>query len=357
VQGITKSEIMSVKFPHFCVKVSLGLIFLLILQVSQAQYNFTGLDQLVDASKKELGGGAMVLVYKDGKIVYQKAVGEFTAKTQAPIASCSKWLTTALVMSFVEQGKLSLDDKVSKFIPLFAKYSKGYITIRDCLSHMTGIASEPVSIKSVVERRGFANLEEEVNDFASKKEIQSNPGLEFQYSSVGLNIAGRIVEIVGRRGFEQLMQERITRPLLMRNTSFSSFNAVNPSGGALSTPNDYMNFLSMILNKGLFNGKRILNEASIESMHVLRTNSSIIKYAPKVVAGFNYGFGEWIQETDENGKATVVSCPGLFGTWPLVDMNRDYALLIFTNSLLKESKRECYAQIKALIDQQIPPKH
>ncbi|MEQ1624934.1 MAG: serine hydrolase domain-containing protein [Sediminibacterium sp.] len=348
---------MSVKFQHFCVKVSLVLIFLSILQVSQAQYNFTGLDQLVDASKKDLGGAAMVLVYKDGKVVYQKAVGEFTVKTQAPIASSSKWLTAALVMSFVDQGKLSLDDKVAKFIPLFAKYSKGYITIRDCLSHMTGIESETVSLKSVVERKGFANLEEEVNDFASKKEIQSNPGLEFRYSAVGLNIAGRIIEIVGSRGFEQLMQERITRPLMMRNTSFSSFDAVNPSGGALSTPNDYMNFLSMILNKGMFNGKRVLSEASIEAMHVLRTNSSTIKYAPKQAAGFNYGFGEWIQETDENGKATVVSCPGLFGTWPLVDMNREYALLIFPSTLLKDSNKEWYGKVKVIVDQQIAKRH
>ncbi len=357
MQGITKSEIMSVKFQHFCVKVSLGLIFLLIIQAAHAQYNFTSLDKLVDASKKDLGGGAMVMLYKDGKIVYQKAVGEFTAKTQAPIASASKWLTAALVMSFVDQGKLSLDDKVSKFIPLFAKYSKGYITIRDCLSHMTGIESEPVSLKSVVERKGFANLEEEVNNFASKKEIESNPGLEVKYSSVGLNIAGRIVEIVGRRGFEQLMQERITRPLMMRNTSFSSFDAVNPSGGALSTPNDYMNFISMILNKGMFNGKRVLSEASIEAMQVVRTNSGTIKYAPKLAAGYNYGFGEWIQETDENGKATVVSCPGLFGTWPLVDFSRGYALLIFTNSLLKESNKEWYGQIKEIIDQQIPKRN
>lgn len=356
VQGITKSEIMSVKFQHFCVKVSLGLIFLLFFQATQAQYNFTALDPLVDAAKKELSGGAIVLVYKDGKIIYQKALGEFTAKTQAPIASCSKWLTAALVMSFVDQGKLSLDDKVSKYIPIFAKYLKGYITIRDCLSHMTGIESEPISLKSIVERKGFANLEEEVNDFATKKAIQSNPGLEFRYSSVGLDIAGRIVEIVGKRGFEQLMQERITRPLQMRNTSFSSFDAVNPSGGALSTPNDYMNFLTMMLNKGMFSGKRVLSESSIEAMHVLRTNSSTIKYAPKVAAGFNYGLGEWIQETDENGKATVVSCPGLFGTWPLIDMSRDYALLIFTNSLLKESKREWYGQIKGIIDQQISRK-
>jgi CubicO group peptidase (beta-lactamase class C family) len=344
---------MTVKIHFFCVKVSAVLIFLLFFQGINAQYNFVVLDQKLDASKKELGGAVVTLIFKDGKLVYQKAIGEFTAKTQAPIASSSKWLTAALVMSFVDQGKLSLDDKVSKYIPLFAKYSKGYITIRDCLSHMTGIEADPNILKKIMEHRSFSTLEEEVIDFASKKEIQTNPGLEFRYSNIGLNIAGRIVEIVGRRGFEQLMQERITRPLLMRNTSFSSFEAVNPSGGALSTANDYMNFLVMILNKGEFNGKRVLSEKSINEMHTIRTNSSIIKLAPKIAEGFNYGLGEWIQDTDENGKATVVSCPGLFGTWPMVDICRGYACIVFTNGLLKDTQRGLYKDIKSVIDSQI----
>ena len=345
---------MTVKIHILCVKVSTVLIFLLFFQGINAQFNFVGLDQKLDASKKELGGAVVTLIYKDGKLIYQKSIGEFTAKTQAPIASCSKWLTAALVMSFVDQGKLSLDDKVSKYIPLFAKYSKGYITIRDCLSHLTGIQADPNILKQIMEHRSFTSLEDEVIDFASKKEIQTNPGLEFRYSNIGLNIAGRIVEIVGKRGFDQLMQERITRPLLMRNTSFSSLDAVNPSGGAVSTANDYMNFLVMILNKGMFNGKRILSEKSINDMQILRTNSSIIKLAPKIAEGFNYGLGEWIQETDENGKATVVSCPGLFGTWPLVDNCRGYACIVFTNSLLRETKRGLYMDIKSLIDEQIP---
>lgn len=344
---------MSAKFTIFCVKVSTVLIFLLFFQAVSGQYNFISLDQKLETSKKELGTGFVALVYKDGKLIYQKSSGEFNAKTQAPIASCSKWLTAALVMSFVDQGKISLDDKVSKYIPLFAKYSKGYITIRDCLSHMTGIEADPNILKQILEHRSFSSLEEEVNNFASKKEIQSNPGLEFRYSSIGLNIAGRIVEIVGRRGFEQLMQERITRPLLMRNTSFSSMDAINPSGGAISTANDYMNFLTMLLNKGMFNGKRVLSEKSIQEMNTIRTNSSIIKLTPKIAEGFNYGLGEWIQDTDTNGNATVVSCPGLFGTWPLVDFCRGYASIIFTNSLLKETKRTLYLDIKSIIDEQI----
>lgn len=345
---------MSAKFNIFCAKVSTILVFLLFFQQSSAQYNFAAVDQKLEAAKKELEGKAITLVYKDGKIIYQKSIGEFNAKTQAPIASCSKWLTAALVMTFVDEGKLSLDDRISKFMPIFSKYSKGFITIRDCLSHMTGIEAGNNISKKIPDRKQYKTLEEEVNDFATKKEIQSNPGLEFRYSEVGLNIAGHIVEIIGKRSFEQLMQERITRPLMMRNTSFASFEAVNPSGGGLSTANDYLNFLAMLLNKGMFNGKRILSEHAITEMQTLRTNSTIIKYAPKLAEGFNYGLGEWIQETDENGKATVVSSPGLFGTWPLIDLCRGYACIIFTNSLLKDSRKELYKEIKNLIDEQIP---
>ena len=342
---------MSVKMLKNCIKVSTVLIFMLFFQSAFTQSDFSEVDRKLEAAKKELGGNVVALIYKNGKIIYQKAMGtDFNAKTQAPIASCSKWLTAALVMSFVDQGKLSLDDKVSKFIPIFSKYSKGYITIKDCLAHLTGIEPEPVKLFS---RKKYATLEEEVIDFASKKEIESNPGLEFRYSNIGLNIAGRVLEVLTRRSFEQLMQERITRPLMMRNTSFSSFNAVNPSGGAISTANDYMNFLSMMLNNGIFNGKRILSENAVAAMQTVRTSASMIKFAPKVAEGYNYGFGAWILETDESGNATVLASPGLFGTWPMIDKCRGYACIFFTKGVLGEEKKDIYLDIKKSIDQQL----
>ena len=344
---------MSEKNKTNCVKVSAVLVLLLFFQLAMAQYNFGELDQKFSSAKKELSNNAIAMIYKDGKIIYQKTLGEFTAKTQAPVASCSKWLTASLVLSFIDQGKLSLDDKVSTYIPLFSKYSKGYITIRDCLSNMTGLESDESGIKKVFSKNQYKSLEEEVTDFAMKKEIISNPGLEFRYGSIGMDIAARVIEIIGKRGFDQLMQERITRPLLMRSTNFSSLDAVDPANGAQSSANDYMNFLSMILNKGLFNGKRILSEQAINEMHTLRTNASIIKYAPKPAEGFNYGLGEWIQETDVNGKATVISCSSLNGTWPMIDLCRGYAFMLFTNNI-KESNRELVFAMKELIEQQIP---
>lgn len=344
---------MSLKLKTTCVLVSLICFLLILLQPVHAQYNFSDLDAKVDFAKKQWGEDLSVLIYRDGKIIYSKSTGTFTAKTQAPIASCSKWLTAALVMKLAEEGKIKLDDPISKYLPVFSKYSKGYITIKQCLSHLTGIESEPLKLGKLLQRTKYNSLEEEVMDFASKREIMASPGTQFRYSNVGLNIAGKIIEIVSKRGFEQVMQEKLLRPLQMRNTSFSSFFAVNPSGGAVSTPNDYINFLSMLLNKGMFNGKQILSEESVRLMHTVQTTQPMIKYAPKVAAGFNYGLGEWIQETDENGEATVVSCPGLFGTWPFIDRCRGYASIIFLSGILSEEKRDLYMDIKKTIDQQI----
>ena len=346
---------MSVHLQKNCTKVSLVLLFMLFFQFTRAQYDFSEADRRVEQAKKELDGNAVVLVQKDGKIIYQKILGELNAKAQVPVAASSNWLTAALVMTYVDEGKLSLDDKISKYLPVYSKYSKGYITIRHCLAHLTGIDSDPIrSQKSFLDRKKYATLDEEVADFASSREIASNPGLEFRYSQVGPDIAARILEIITRRSFEQLMQERITRPLMMRNTSFSSFSAVNPTAGAISSAGDYINFLSMILNKGTFNGKRILSEKAIAEMETAQTTPAMIKYAPKAVTGFNYGMGAWIQETDENGKATILSAPGLFGTWPLVDKCRGYALIVLTKGTLSEEKKELVMGIKDAIDAVIP---
>jgi CubicO group peptidase (beta-lactamase class C family) len=345
---------MSAKTTSTCLKVSYIIAFMLFFQVSKAQLNFTELGAKLEASKAELGGKAVLLVYKDGKIVFEKSVGEFTPKTQAPIAASTQWLTAALVMSYVDEGKLSLDDKVSKFLPVFSKYSKGYITIRDCITHLTGIEGPSIgSIKDMSNPKKFSSLDELVNDIASSKEILSNPGLVFRFNNIGFTIAARVLEVLNKRGFEQMMAERITRPLLMRTTNFFSYTVINPAGGAQSSAYDYMNFLSMLLNGGLFNGKRILSEAAIETMSKASSTQGMIKESPSIVQGKNYAVGQWILGTDENGKTTTVACPGLFGTWPLIDYCRKYAFLIFTPGDASSEKKELMASFKEIIDNQI----
>src|ERR1051326_6977737 len=270
---------MAYKVSSICMKVTTILASLLLLQPVLAQQNFNDLDGILMQKQKLLGKDFVLMLWKkDDTLVYKKEFGEFNSKTQAPIASCSKWLTAALVMTFVDEGKLSLDDKITKWLPEYEKYAKNYITIRTCLSHMTGIRSEPITLLKLLERKKFNSLEEEVNSFASK-DIQANPGEEFRYSNIGLNIAGRILEIISKKRFDLLARQRLFVPLLMRRSSFSSLDgsAVNPSGGALSSPEDYMHFLVMLINEGVYQGKRILSENAVNEMLKIQTRLEQIR--------------------------------------------------------------------------------
>ena len=327
-------------------------LFLLLLQPAFAQ-PFSDLDNILQQKQKLLGKDFVVMIWKkDDTLVYKKETGDFNSKTQAPIASCSKWLTTALVMIFVDEGRISLDDKVTRWLPEFEKYGKNYITIRECLSHYTGIQSEPITFLKLLERRKFNSLEEEVNSFAAK-EIQANPGEEFRYSNIGLNIAGRILEVISKKKFDALARQRLFLPLGMKKTTFSTLNgsAPNPSGGAQSTPDDYMHFLIMLMNKGVYNGQRILSEDAVNQMLQVQTKPGQIKYAPKAAEGFNYALGEWVIEQKGN-MATVAASPGLFGTWPMIDYCRGYAYLFFVKNLLGEERADAQLEIKKIIDQQ-----
>jgi len=342
---------MSRKVRDFCLKISILIGFLQFLQPAWAQYDFSNVDKFLTTNQKALGSSLVVMVYKDGKVVYKKEMGDFDAKTQAPIASCSKWLTAALVMTFVDEGKLKLDDRIDKFIPFFDNYMKGYITIRNCLSHTTGVEADKPGLVGFLGRKKYETLEEEVNSFASKRQIISNPGKDFAYSMVGMNTAGRAVEIVSKKTFNKMMLDRVLKPCGMRATNFDADNAPNPSGGALSTATDYLNFLVMILNKGMINNKRVLSEKAIEEMETDQMKGLPIRYTPKIAEGYDYGLGEWIQEKDDAGKSTVVSSPGLFGTWPYVDRKNNYAAIIFVKSLISQEKKDLYLELKKNIDQ------
>lgn len=346
---------MSYKTASNCLKFSLLICFLLFLQPASAQYNFGAVDELLTKNQKLLGGDLIAMIYKDGKLVYNKQPNkEFTGKIQSPIAGSSAWLTAALAMIFVDEGKISLDDPVTKYIPLFTSYSKKYITIRHCLANTTGIHAEEPGLKALLQNRKYSTLEEEVNSFA-KREIERNPGEMFFYSNIGINIIGRVLEIVGKKAFDRLISDKLLRPLKMRQTTFyiDFDKSFNPSGGALSTANDYINFLGMLVNKGVFEGKRILSEKSIAEMQKIQTGTAAIKYQPAITLGYGYGLGVWIRDKDATGAATVVTSPGIYGPYPIIDYCRGYALLIFTKELGDEQKKEIYDTLKDAVDAQI----
>jgi CubicO group peptidase (beta-lactamase class C family) len=326
---------MSEIFHYNCTKVSLTALLLLFFQSLTAQ-QFADPVLQFERSGKELGSHAVLAIVQPGKPVFIKTIGEMTAKDQAPLGSISQWLTTALVLSYVDAGKISLNDKVSQYIPVFAKYAKGYITIKDCLTHFTGIEGEPVKMSSFDKNSKFSMLQEEVETFATKREIKANPSTEFRYSQVGLNLAARVLE------------------LMMRSTSFSSFGAVNPSGGAIGSANDLSNFLTMLLNKGMFNGKRILSEAAIEEMQKVCTTPAVIKSAPAQVSGMAYSMGAFVSTTNEQGKATALDCPGLCGSWAGIDWCRNVGFLVLTRKMENTEKSDVYQRIRQALTDQLP---
>ena len=350
-----KHAFMSLKIRRVCLPCSLLAGLLLFLQPVAGQYDFSGVDDFLQRNQKMLGNEVAAIIYKDGKEIYRKELGEFfNGRTQAPAGSTSKWFTAAVVMTFVDEGKLSLDDPVVKYIPVFRSYMKNYVTVRHCLTHTTGIENDKGKFTRVFKKKKFQSLEEEVKSIA-EEEISDNPGKEFHYGDIGPILAARVIEVISKKSFDRLVQERIFRKLKMRSSTFVNYNggAPDPSSGALSSPNDLVNFLSMFLNKGMFEGKRILSEEAIAEMNKTQYADLPVKSAPGMTTGMHHGLGTWIQDEDVSGKSTVICNPSLSGSWPYIDLCRNYAAVFFVKSQLKEPKKETALQFKDIVDEQI----
>ena len=310
-------------------------------------------DAVLKSNQKALGNNLAALAWKDDKVVYklelEKEIGDFNGRTQVPAGVASQWLTAAVVMAYVDDGKISLDDKVSKYIPIFAKYMKTYITIRNCLSHTTGIQADPVGALKLLQKSKYASLEDEVDAFASKRDIATNPGTEILFSQIGPDIAARVLEVVTKKTFDRLAQEKIFHPLKMRGSTFTNDNggAINAAEGATTTANDFINFVAMILNKGTLDGKKVLSEKSIAEMETIQFPTLPIKYVPKGMEGLKPGLGCWLQP-----DASEVSNPNLSGFWAYVDRSGKYAAVLVVKSPESEPKKEIYHQFRQTLDEQ-----
>lgn len=343
---------MLLRISSVFIKTLFAFAFLFCFQSITAQVDTSALSWKLNQSKDKLGKNYVFMLYKDGKILYKKENQEFNPKTQQPIGATSQWLTAALVMSFVQEGKIDLDDKVGKYLPIFEKYYKGYITIRHCLTYYTGIKPDNLFQKSK-----YHTLEEEVKDYASKKEIETNAGTESRYSNIGFNIAGRVLEVISKRSFDRLMLEIITRPCGMKNTTFANedYNqAVSPAIGARSSAADLTNFLAMLLNKGSFNNKPVLSESSVSTLLSLQVTAEKIKNVPAPVQGLNYGLGSWISDISSKGDATAFTAPAYTGTVPVLDICRKYQFVIFTKELSSAPGKDFYLSLKAIVDESLP---
>ncbi len=347
---------MAAFFSKTCRKCSLTLIFMLLLQWSQAQADFSRLQAILKKNEKSFGKEYILVVHKEGKNIFLKEGEDLKLKTPVPLASASAWFTAALVIMLADEGKISLDDPIAKYIPVFEKYMKGYITIRNCLNHTTGLDTDAGGILKLTQKNKFESLEEEVKYFAINKLIVDNPGQAFAYSGVGLRIAGRVLEVVTKKTFDRLITEKLFRPMGMRTATFynESGGAIDPATGASCSAFDYTNFMQMIMNKGVYMGKRILSENAIATLLQVQATDTKKRYVPDMFNNMPFTLGCWVQEEDETGKPVVFSLPNMMGAWPWFDTKAKYAaVLLPLQPLSTVPKKEIYLQIKQAIDESI----
>jgi len=256
-------------------------------------------------------------------VLHRAAVGSVHANTRLPVASASKWLTAAMVMVLVDQGRLSLDDSVAKFLPEF-QGDKATMTVRELLSHTSGLTVAAC----VGDPSG--TLAECVTNLAEHSPLAAPPGREFHYSNDDYQVAGRIIEVITRASFERAFEELIARPVGMSHTRFDRVADMRtrnqtPAASAISSVDDYRRFLAMIADGGMIGSQRVLSEASVAEMerdqvHGLATRDDPAVQITRIPT---YGLGLWRDVTDEHDQAVVVSGNGGLGFYPWVDVVHD----------------------------------
>jgi CubicO group peptidase (beta-lactamase class C family) len=344
-------------------------------------------DRMREFIQSKQMAGAVTLVARRGRVVHLSATGQADIAGARPmakdslfaIASMTKPITAAAVMILQDEGKLRLDDPVSKYIPAFkdTKLKGGLkpareITVRDCLTHTNGLVSD---------QRNVGTLENTVNRLALS-ELAFEPGSKWQYGP-GLSVAGRVVEVVSGKPFDQFLAERIFQPLEMRDTSFlpsaeqqsrlahlyqptkdkndiepathwlfevSPDKTPNPSGGLYSTASDLARFYQMILNGGNLTGTRILSSAAVREMTSLQTGELQTGFTP----GNGWGLGFCLIRKPEG--PTAMLSPGSYGhggalgTQGWIDPQREmiFVLLIARTNFGNSDGSEVRAEFQRL---------
>ncbi len=301
--------------------------------VTPVGMDFSAIDKLLmDSVPSKFGGNAYVLITVDGQAAYAKGFGNYTADTRMLIASCSKWLSGGLIMKLVDEGTLRLTDTVGKYLPLFTNHGKGSISIAQLFSHTSGF---PGDSPQGYENNSSLTLAQAVDSIAINVPLINNPGTEFYYGGVGMQVAGRIAEIAAGKSWDSLFNEKIAIPCGMRNTDFGITPNPIIAGGVRSTVNDYTNYLIMLMNKGISKaGTRVLSEAAINAMEASQIGSANVQYSPYPLSLLNttaiYGVGNWRDLTGSGNVLLENSSPGKFGSHPWIDRNKKMTGMLFT---------------------------
>jgi CubicO group peptidase (beta-lactamase class C family) len=354
--------------------------------------------------------GAVLMIVRHGKVAYFESLGVLDPETKAPMSkdaifriySMSKPITTAAVMMLYEQGKITLDEPIAKYIPQFKDMQVGVetkdadgkakldlvaakkpITIQDLLRHTSGITYGffgDLMVKKAYVAAHVFDYKMNNAEFAeriAKLPLAFQPGTTWDYSH-STDILGRLVEVVSGKSLYQFEKENLLDPLGMPDTSFyvtdsakqarvaepfktdrtigadATFNDPRVAekwesggGGMVGTVADYARFLAMLANGGTLDGRRYLGPKTVAYMTSDHTAGGIVP-GPYYLPGPGYGFGLGFAVRTEAGVATSAGSPGDYnwggagGTYFWVDPRED---MFVVYGMQSPSQRVHYRQV------------
>lgn len=305
--------------------------------------------------------GAVTLVARNGRIIDIESHGFMDLASKKPmekdaifrIFSMSKPITGVAILMLLEEGKVRLNDPVSRFIPEFhdmkvaVAQENGHfytipatreITIQDLLTHVSGLASGGPSAKEVPHPDFHTDKLASYIPRLGSTPLDFQPGSRWTYSPLAaFDTLGRIVEIVSGQPYDQFLRQRIFDPLGMKEAFFSppenlwprvpnSYHRANGAlqptenqnrlvsttyfsgaGGLMASAEEYAKFAEMLLEGGQLNGKRLLSPKTVELMRSV--------FAPDTLPGRSpgRGFGLSVQVVSDPVVAGYRVSPGSYG--------------------------------------------
>lgn len=312
-----------------------------------------------DAMVAKGSGGFSVGIGVRDQVISLAHFGGIKPDTQYPIASASKLLTAATVMALVDDGKLQLDLPVSTWLPKLPE-AAGKLTLRQLLSQTSGLAGTKGEFHDLGQDHRIT-LEQSALDVAQRPLI-SLPGDVFAYGGPGFQVVGAVVEAATGQRWARVFQEKIAGPLGMARTYWTHLRldraeelpvaeTLNPvlQGGAVSTARDYMRFLSMIAQKGMFDGKRILSQGAIDELLKDQTPRATMTPADaNPIKNAHYSLGNWCESWDETGAGLRNSSIGAFGVYPWVERKTGRFGIVFP--YMRQDAFRLWPEIEAIRD-------
>jgi CubicO group peptidase (beta-lactamase class C family) len=267
------------------------------------------LDASIGPYYKADAPGAAIIVVKDGKTVFRKAYGladlarnlPLTPETTMRLGSITKQFTSTAILMLAEEGKLSLTDEITKFLPDYPMHGKK-ITIENLLTHTAGIAN-------YTSKRGYmANMARDMSpaqliDTFKNDPLEFDPGTEWNYSNSGYVLLGAVIEKASGMPYAKFVEQRIFVPLGMTNTAYEGYERKpNPHAiGYAPGEHGFASDIPISMTQPYAAGALVSNvddlvrwDAAVSGAQLLKSASWQRAFTPTVLANGkpqNYGYG------------------------------------------------------------------